>query len=143
MPPGSVSYSGAGSKIYNDTAMSLSSARLENGQAKPTKEEIENQVARKLYEIDKGKATDSHWDAYLKDNPKFIASKIRGSQIVESDANLRKSVELQELNKIELFNIENPNNEDNLLIDYFQDIYNDVSKDFPTSSGEMIRFKNG
>ena len=141
--PGSVSYSGAGSKIYNDTAMSLSSARLENGQAKPTKEEIENQVARKLYEIDKGKATDSHWDAYLKDNPKFIASKIRGSQIVESDANLRKSVELQELNKIELFNIENPNNEDNLLIDYFQDIYNDVSKDFPTSNGEMIRFKNG
>jgi len=141
--PGSVPYAGVGSKIYNDTAMSLSSARLENGQAKPTKEEIENQVARKLYEIDKGKATDSHWDAYLKDNPKFIASKIRGSQIIESDANLRKSVELQELNKIELLNIENPNNEDNLLIDYFQDIYNDVSKDFPTSSGEMIRFKNG
>ena len=134
---------GVDKSYYDNIKSSLQTQRKLAGLPMPTKLEIQNQVARGKYEQEKGQAIESHWDSFLKKTPDFTKSIIRGSQIIESDANLRKSAELQALNKLELLNIEDPNNEDNLLIDYFEEIYNSTTEDFPSTNNEVVKFKNG
>ncbi len=136
-------YAGPGTKIWNNTTLKLNKSRALENLKPATEEDIKNQVARTLYEQQRSQAIESNWDAYLSENPTFLKSDIIGSQIIEKDANLTESVKLQELNKLELYNLDNPNTEDNLLIDYFEDIYNSTTKDFPSSTGEMVKFKNG
>jgi hypothetical protein len=128
---------------YNKAETSLNMQRKKQGLGPASEEEVRTQAARNLYEKNRAEALNSHWDKYLASASKEERSDLLGGSLIVSDANIDKSQKLQALNNAELDNFNDPNTEDNLFLDYFEDIYNDPSKEFPASKGPMLKFKNG
>jgi hypothetical protein len=133
---------GEGTPTWNDTKSKLNIERTKLNQPLATEEEIKVQIARTLYEKNRSEALESHWDKYLDANKEKVG-KLLGASLTKSDSNIDEANRLQALNEIELESYQDPNNEDNLLIDYFEEIYNDPTKDFPPGDGEKVTLKNG
>ena len=134
---------GEGSPMWNETKNSINIQRAKLNQPLATEEEIKVQIARTLYEKNRAEALNSHWDKYLANATEEDRGKLLGASLTKSDSNIDEAYKLQALNKLELENYEDPNNEDNLLIDYFEEIYNDPTRDFPPGDEERITLNNG
>jgi hypothetical protein len=128
---------------YTELKNQINSQRAKFNQPIASDEEIKTQLARNLYEKNRAEALNSHWDKYLANASEEDRGKLLGASLTKSDSNIDEAYKLQALNKIELENYQDPNNEDNLLIDYFEEIYNDPTKDFPPGDEEKVTLKNG
>jgi len=128
---------------YTELKNQINSQRTKFNQPLASDEEIKTQLARNLYEKNRAEALNSHWDKYLANATEQDRGKLLGASLTKSDSNIDEAYKLQALNKLELENYEDPNNEDNLLIDYFEEIYNDPTKDFPPGDGKKVTLENG